>query len=75
VADQAFRFRAESRITYAHALVNLLKRARSGSDDFTFGPLTLAALEYQGLLVSGPGVSGWADDFLKQIPGLYRSDE
>lgn len=74
-ADLTIRFRAESRITYARALVNLFSRARSGSDDFTFGPLTLAALEDQGLLISGAGVSGWADDFLKEIPGLHRSDE
>lgn len=75
MADQAIRFRAESRIIYARALVNLLNRARSESTGFTFGPLTLAALEDQGLVISGPAVSGWADDFLKQVPGLIRADE
>jgi hypothetical protein len=73
--DLTFRFRAESRIIYARALVNLLRRARSGDDDFTFGPLMLAALQDQGLVISGPSVSGWVDDFLKQVPGIYRADE
>jgi len=73
--EQVLRFRAESRIIYATALVSLTKRARSSDEKFTFGPLDMDALEDQGLLISGPDILGWADDFLRQVPGLYRSEE
>jgi hypothetical protein len=73
--DSTFRFRAESRVSYAHALIALVKRARGGTDEFTFGPLDLTALEDQGLAVSGPDVHQWADDFLAEVPGLHLADE
>jgi hypothetical protein len=73
--EPTFRFRAESRITYAQALLSLVHRARNGTEDFTFGPLELPVLEDQGLAVSGIGVPGWADDFLAEVPGLYLADE
>lgn len=75
VAEPTFRFRAASRIVYAKALLALVRRARDSYHDFTFGPLELAALEDQGLLVSGPGVAEWADDFLTEVPGLHLADE
>lgn len=74
-ADLTFRFRAESRVSYTHALLALIRRARSGDLTFVFGPLDLGALEDQGLLVSGPGVHEWADDFLAEVPGLHLADE
>ena len=73
--DVTVRFRAETRVSYAHALVALVKRARNGTGDSVFGPLSLKALEDQGLTVSGPGIRGWADDFLAEVPGLHLADE
>ena len=47
---------AASRLVYATALLALVNYARGHDGDFTFGPLDLAALESQGLAVSGrPG--------------------
>lgn len=74
--DETFRFRAASRVTYSKALLALVRRARSEPDSmFVFGPFDLSALEDQGLAVSGPGVSEWADDFMAGVPGLYPADE
>lgn len=73
--DQTVRFRASSRLSYARALIVLLSHARSSAREFTFGPLNTTALEDQGLLVSGPDAESWADDLLKSVPGLHRSDE
>lgn len=74
-ATETLRFRAESRITYGRALLALTRLARDTDHKFSFGPLDIAAVEEQGLLVSGPDVLEWADDFMKQVPGLYRADE
>jgi len=74
VADQTIRFRAESRITYARALVALTRIARETARDFEYGPLDMAALEDQGLVLTGSGVTEWADDFMGQVPGLYRDE-
>jgi hypothetical protein len=73
--DQTIRFRAESRITYARALIVLTQMAWDTAREFTFGPLDAAAVEEQGLVVSGPDVLEWADDFMEQVPGLHRADE
>lgn len=75
MSEATIRFRAESRVSYARALTVLVKRARNGDGDFTFGPLSLRALEDQGLAVTGPGISEWADDFLAEVPGLHLADE
>lgn len=73
--NQAIRFRAESRVVYASALLALTRLARDTGREFTYGPLdSVAALE-QGLVVSGPDVLEWADDFMRQVPGLQRADE
>jgi hypothetical protein len=69
------RFRAESRVVYARALLALTEHARTSASEFTFGPLHMAALEEQGLAVTGPDVQAWADDFLAEIPGLHRADD
>lgn len=73
--DVTLRFRAGSRVSYARALLALVRRARGGTGEFTFGPLHLATLEEQGLAVSGPQVWEWADDFLAEVPGLHLADE
>lgn len=73
-AEPTFRFRAASRVVYARAVLNLVRRAREGGD-FTFGPLSVSALEEQGLTVSGSEVGNWADDFLTEVPGLHLADE
>jgi hypothetical protein len=75
MTDTTIRFRAESRVTYARALLALTRRARDTGSDFTFGPLGLHALEDQGLAVSGVDLPKWADDFLVEVPGLHRSDD
>jgi hypothetical protein len=75
MADPTIRFRAESRVTYARALLALTRRARDTGSDFTFGPLDLHALEDHGLAVSGPDLGKWADDFLAGVPGLHLADE
>jgi hypothetical protein len=73
--EQTFRFRAESRVTYALALMALARIARDAAWDFTYGPLNMGAVEEQGLVVSGPDVASWADDFLREVPGLHRAEE
>lgn len=73
--DQTIRFRAEDRVTYARALIRLTRMARDTDREFTFGPLSAVAAVEQGLVVSGPDVLSWADDFMEQVPGLHRADE
>lgn len=73
MADSTIRFRAESRLVYAYAIIALVVRARDGRD-FTFGPMLPAALEEQGLTVTGPDLGDWADDFLAEVPGLHRDE-
>jgi hypothetical protein len=75
VPEQTIRFRAESRVVYAKALIALTRVARETDRDFTYGPLNAVAAVEQGLVVSGPDVLAWADDFMKQVPGLHRADE
>lgn len=75
MAAETLRFRAPTRLSYVHALLALVHRARTTDEEFTFGPVALPALEEQGLAVSGPGIRSWADDFLAEVPGLYLADE
>lgn len=51
-------YRADSPDAYALALLRLIEHARASTDDFTFGPLSLAACERDGLTVTGPDLSG-----------------
>jgi hypothetical protein len=64
------RYRATTNIPYAMGIVELFRYARAHPvPDFTFGPFDLKALESQGLLVSGPDLTGVAD-LLEGVPGL-----
>lgn len=57
----------------AAAVVAVLAYARGSSDDFTFGPLRLAALQRDGLEIGGPDLAG-VMQVLVGIPGLVRID-
>lgn len=69
--DQTIRYFAESRIVYARALTALAEYARGSADDFEVSPARLAAMEHQGLAVSGPDLSG-VRVVLEKIPGLIE---
>lgn len=71
--DSTVRYRASSRYTYARALLELVTFAREHRDEFSFGPLALAALERNGLAVSGPDLRP-VETVLRNIPGLIRVD-
>jgi hypothetical protein len=62
------------KLSYSVALLLLMEYSRSSKDMFEFGPMDLAALENQGLVISGPDLAG-AQKVLAGIPGLYLSDE
>jgi len=72
-AITTLRYRAVMRLAYSVALLRLMEYARSGREEFKFGPVDLDALEDQGLVVSGPDLSGVLT-ILADIPGLYLSD-
>jgi len=73
--DSTIRYFAASRIVYARALLELVTYAREHLfDDFSAGPLDLAALESQGLAVSGPDLAG-VKSLLDGIPGLAQEGE
>lgn len=68
------RYWADSTIPLAHAIVELVRYARSHEDDldqFEFGPLDVQAMREQGLTVSGPRLAG-VTRLLEQVPGLHR---
>jgi ribosomal protein L29 len=69
--DQTLRYRAATRYTYAQALTVLTEYARGSDADFEAGPLDLAALEHQGLTVTGPDL-GQVRKILARIPGLIE---
>jgi len=71
VPGDPIRYRAESRYTYARALLELVLHARQGQDQFSFGPLDLGALERNGLAVSGPDLTS-VQKVLAKIPGLVQ---
>jgi hypothetical protein len=73
-AVRTLRYRAAMNIAYAVALLYLLEYARSSREDFEYGPMDLAALHDQGLIVSGSRLDG-VQKVLAEIPGLYLSDE
>lgn len=73
--DSTLRYRAASRIPYARALLTLADFARTSTREFVFGPLSISALEANGLAITGPDAEQWADDLMKGIAGLHRSDE
>jgi hypothetical protein len=65
------RWFAADRKTYVWALIDLVTYARTSTHDFSFGPLDLAALENQGLAVTGSDLSGVAE-LLSKVPGLVQ---
>jgi len=69
VPGDTIRYRAESRFTYARALLELVTHARQGQEDFSFGPLDLGALERNGLAVTGPDLTA-VRKVLAKVPGL-----
>jgi hypothetical protein len=59
---------------YAQALLELAIYAREHADNFTVGPpLDVAALEHQGLTVTGPDLAG-VREMLSKIPGLTQEE-
>ena len=73
--DQTLRYRAVHRYTYAAALLRLVELARAHTGPaFAFGPLSLDAMEDQGLEVSGPDLAA-VTDVLAGVPGLVASPD
>jgi len=68
------RYRGDGPEVMAEALIALLRLARAGSDDFTFGPLVLAELERDGLEIGGPDLGG-VINALALVPGLAQVEE
>lgn len=71
------RFRALTRIPYAQAILALTEYARRSSAEFSYGPLSTAALENQGLTVSAneDELASIVDLLSLQVPGLYAVEE
>jgi hypothetical protein len=68
------RYRAESSVSYARAVITLCEYARGSFDDFDFGPDSIEQLHREGLIVTGPDLE-MVERLLEKVPGLYRSDE
>ncbi len=67
------RYRGDSPVALAAAVVALLRHARESSDDFTFGPLRLLELERDGLELAGPDLGG-AMTVLAGVPGIAQTE-
>lgn len=67
-------FRADTPTGYAAALLALIRHARDSSDDYTFGPVNLAACDRDGLTVTGPDLAG-PHGILAGVAGLAQLDE
>lgn len=66
----SLRYRAATHISYALALIALVRYARVHPEpDFQFGPLNLEALDKQGLVISGVELSD-VSDLMEGIEGL-----
>lgn len=75
-ADQTARYYATSPQAYARALLELTAYARVSQDNFAFGPLDLAALEHQGLTVTGSSTDlARVRETLSRIAGLAEHGE
>jgi hypothetical protein len=75
VAAETVRYHATSRYAYGYALLLLTEQAREhDGEPFVFGPLTLEALEVQGLQVSGEDLQAVTDS-LSRAPGLVKIPE
>ena len=71
---QTLCWRAAMRLSYSVALMLLMEHARGTGEEFEYGPLSLDALEEQGLRVTGTRLEG-VQKVLADIPGLYLSRE
>lgn len=71
MTSRTVRYYASSRHIYARALLRLSAYARTHEDDFSFGPLDLAALENQGLVITGTDLAG-AREVLSTVAGLVQ---
>lgn len=70
------RYVATIRLSYQVALHRLFRYARTSTDQFEYGPMSLDAMEDSGLVVSAPSerdMKGVAA-VLAGVPGLYPSD-
>jgi hypothetical protein len=67
------RFRADTRLAYSQALLAVVRHARGSEQVFFYGPRSLARLEKEGLLLSGPGADG-AAEAVRYIPGLVETE-
>ena len=65
------RFRADSRLVYSQALLELVRYARESQAVFWYGPTSLARLENEGLLVTGPDADAAAGRVM-WLPGLVE---
>ncbi len=62
-------FRADGPAAYADAILRLVRLARESADDFTFYPVSLDALERDGLTVEGPDLQAALAE-MTLVPGL-----
>lgn len=68
--DQTVRFRALYRFIYSKALVQLVEYAREHPQpEFSFGPMSLPAMESAGLTITGADLSGVVD-LMSRVHGL-----
>ncbi len=67
------RYRGDGPDALAHAVVALLQHARTSTDEFTFGPLRLAELERDGLLIDGDDL-GAVMTALTTVAGIAQVD-
>lgn len=52
------RYRSDSPDVMAEALLSVVQYARESDEDFTFGPISLKALDRDGLVVKGDNLRG-----------------
>lgn len=66
------KYRADSDESAVQAVVVLLQTARSGTEDFTFGPTDWKAIRQQGLTITGD--TDAVKPLLEAVPGLVGVD-
>ena len=72
MADQTRRYRATSRVAYARLIIAVVQYARDNPEpDFSFGPLSVTALESQGFVLSGPD-TGPVSEVIARVPGVVE---
>ena len=69
---ETVRYRALYRCIYRQALVRLVEYARENpAPEFSFGPMSLKAMEAQGITITGTNLSG-VTDVLSSVYGLTQ---